>query len=84
MLAFALFSGIAMVYVKNILTVDSTVKEINDLQNEIKKESVEKNKLNAEIEKLISRDRIVEIAKTRLGLDYPTNPVIIIQSESKE
>lgn len=81
MLAFVLFSGVAMIYVKNILTVDATTKEINQLQEAINKEKVEKNKLNAEIEKLIARERIVDIAKNKLNLTFPKGPIYVIKRE---
>lgn len=83
MIAFTLFSAVAVFYVRNIIAVNDLTKKINELIGEREKLIIENKELIAEEKKLLVKERIIPIAQEKLGMIFPEDPTIVLKLSEK-
>jgi cell division protein FtsL len=68
MLTLFAFSAIVILYVNNIITVNSLLAENNNIMNEINSQSTLNNSLQTEIEKLTNYENIKKLLDGKIDL----------------
>ncbi len=66
-----LAAGITIFYVSNVVRIDDLLADIHSLEKEQKELKVRSQLLQGEINKLESPDRIITIARDKLGMILP-------------
>ncbi len=68
-------------YVYNVQSVNQLLSEVRDEQKELRKLKIENEQFVSELTKLRSADRIIPIAKNKIGMIDPKEPPVVIRRD---